>query len=135
MDTLSALVYGNLFGRFPNLKVISVEHGAEWLPYFLKRLDRMRGMGRAGQWLGGPLKERPSEIVKRHIAVTPFGEDDVSEIAARAGVDSLVLGSDFPHPEGLAQPESFVETMTALTSAEIRKVMRDNGRALLPLPV
>ena len=56
----------------------------------------MRGMGRGGQWLGGPLKERPSEIVKRHIAVTPFGEDNVSEVAAEVGVDSLVLGSDFP---------------------------------------
>ncbi len=133
MDTLSALVYGNLFGRFPNLKVISVEHGAEWLPYFLKRLDKMRGMGRGGQWLGGPLKERPSEIVKRHIAVTPFGEDNVSEVAAKVGVDSLVLGSDFPHAEGLAEPESFVQTMTTLTSADIRKVMRDNGRALFPL--
>ena len=71
--------------------------------------------------------------MKRHIAVTPFGEDNVSEVAAKVGVDSLVLGSDFPHAEGLAEPESFVQTMTTLTSADIRKVMRDNGRALLPL--
>jgi hypothetical protein len=45
----------------------------------------------------------------------------------------MVLGSDFPHAEGLAEPESFVQSMTTLTSADIRKVMRDNGRALLPL--
>ncbi len=43
------------------------------------------------------------------------------------------VGIDFPHAEGLAEPESFVQTMTTLTSADIRKVMRDNGRALLPL--
>ena len=66
MDTLSALVYHNLFGRYPNIKVVSVEHGIEWLPYFIKRLDKMRGMGRGGRWVGGPLKERPSEIVKRN---------------------------------------------------------------------
>ena len=133
MDTLSALVYHNLFGRFPKLKVISVEHGAEWLPYFIKRLDKMRGMGRGGQWLGGPLKERPSEIFKRHIAVTPFPEDDVDKIAALiGGVDCLVLGSDFPHAEGLASPEDFTEQMKTLSDADIKRVMRDNGRALVP---
>ena len=133
MDTLSALVYHNLFGRFPRLKVISVEHGAEWLPYFLKRLDKMRGMGRGGRWLGGPLKERPSDIFKRHVAVTPFPEDDVDKIAALiGGVDCLVLGSDFPHAEGLANPEEFVQQMKTLSDADIKKVMRDNGRALVP---
>ena len=60
MDTLSALVYGNLFGRFPNLKVISVEHGAEWLPYFLKRLDKMRGMGRGGSGWAVRLRSAPA---------------------------------------------------------------------------
>jgi predicted TIM-barrel fold metal-dependent hydrolase len=133
MDTLSALVYHNLFGRFPNLKVISVEHGAEWLPYFLKRLDKMRGMGRGGQWLGGQLKERPSDIFKRHIAVTPFAEDNVNEIAAKCGVECLVLGSDFPHAEGLERPMDFVESMSTLSDAQIKRVMRDNGRALLPV--
>lgn len=134
MDTLSALIYHNLFGRFPNLKAISVEHGAEWLSYFLKRLDKMRGMGRGGQWLGGPLKERPSAIFKRHVSVTPFPEDDVNQIAEQiGGVDCLVLGSDFPHAEGLEDPEDFAMTMTTLSDAEVKKVMRDNGRALLPV--
>lgn len=134
MDTLSALVYHNLFGRFPKLKVISVEHGAEWLPYFLKRLDKMRGMGRGGQWLGGPLKERASDVFKRHIAVTPFPEDDIPKIAeAIGGVECLVLGSDFPHAEGLADPEELAAQMAPLADADIRRVMRDNGRALVPV--
>jgi predicted TIM-barrel fold metal-dependent hydrolase len=133
MDTLSALVYGNLFGRFPNLKVISVEHGAGWLPYFLKRLDKMRGMARMGPWIGGLLRERPSEIFQRHVAVTPFAEDDVPEIVEQVGVESLVLGSDFPHAEGLAVPEEFVDALESLSAADIRRVMRDNGRALLPV--
>ena len=57
----------------------------------------------------------------------------LARLPRRWAYDSLVLGSDFPHAEGLAEPESFVQTMTTLTSADIRKVMRDNGRALLPL--
>lgn len=133
MDTLSALVYGNLFGRFPNLKVISVEHGADWLPYFLKRLDKMRGMARMGPWIGGPLRERPSEIFKRHVAVTPFAEDNLSLIIEQVGVESLVLGSDFPHAEGLAVPGEMVDALGSCSEADIRRIMRDNGRALLPV--
>jgi predicted TIM-barrel fold metal-dependent hydrolase len=125
-------VYHNLFGRFPNLKVVSVEHGIEWLPHFVKRLDKMRGMGRGGRWIGGPLKERPSEIVKRHISVTPFAEDDVGAVAeALGGVESIVLGSDFPHAEGLERPVEFVRQLTTLSDAAIRRVMSDNGRALM----
>ena len=134
MDTLSSLIYGNLFGRFPNLKVMSVEHGIEWFPYFVKRLDKMRGMGRSGQWLGGPLKERPSEIIKRHVAITPFPEDDVAAVAeALGGVDSIALGSDFPHAEGMAQPGHFTERLGAFSDGDIRKIMRDNGRRFLPV--
>src|SRR5207245_84560 len=31
-DTLSALIFDNLFGRFPNLMALVSEHGAEWAP-------------------------------------------------------------------------------------------------------
>jgi predicted TIM-barrel fold metal-dependent hydrolase len=83
---------------------------------------------------GGALKERPSEIVKRHILVTPFPEDDVDEVAAEVGgVESIVLGSDFPHAEGLERPEDFARQMTTLSEAAIKRIMCDNGRTLLPL--
>ncbi|WP_131747161.1 amidohydrolase family protein [Frankia sp. Cppng1_Ct_nod] len=131
MDTLSALVYGNLFGRFPRLRVVSVEHGAEWFPYFVRRLDKMRGMGRNGPWIGGRLQERPSEIVKRHVKVTPFPEDDVVKIANEAGAESIVLGSDWPHPEGYATPRDFLDHAAALTDEQRRTIAHDNGRSLL----
>ncbi len=59
-DTLSALIFDNLFGRFPGLKVLVAEHGAEWVPQFVIHMDKSRGMGRNGPWIGGKLTERPS---------------------------------------------------------------------------
>jgi predicted TIM-barrel fold metal-dependent hydrolase len=135
MDTLSALVFHNLFGRFPNLRVISVEHGAEWWPYLVSRMDKMRAMARNGPWPGGRLRERPSEIVKRHVFVTPFPEDDIAGIAERAGCGSLCLGSDFPHAEGCEKPIDYLEKLAGLADSEVRKIMRDNGRRVLGLPV
>jgi predicted TIM-barrel fold metal-dependent hydrolase len=131
MDTLSALIFGNLFARFPGLRVISVEHGAEWFAYLMRRMDKMRGMGRNGRWIGGVLRERPSEICRRHVFVTPFPEDDVVRIVEQVGADSLCLGSDFPHAEGCAEPAEFLEQIEPLPAGEIRKIMRDNGRRLI----
>jgi predicted TIM-barrel fold metal-dependent hydrolase len=115
MDTLSALIYDNVFGRFPRLKAVAVEFGCEWMPYFLRRLDKMRGMGRNGPWIGGKLDARPSEIFRRHVLVTPFPEDDVLKVTDEVGGDSLVLGSDYPHAEGLAEPMSFAESSSRST--------------------
>ena len=76
METFSALIYDNLFGRFPGLRVLSAEHGAEWVPNFLRRMDKMRGMGRNGPWIGGPLTDRPSAIFRRHLCDAGFEAGD-----------------------------------------------------------
>lgn len=129
METISALVFDNLFGRFPELKVVSVENGAEWVPYLLPRLDKMRAMGRAGPWVGGELTERPSEIFARHVLVTPYPEDDVDAVVrAVGGGDWLVMGSDWPHAEGFAQPADFAELVADLPPDLQRRIMRDNAR-------
>ena len=54
-DTLSALIFDNLFGRFPDLMVLAAEFGASWVPHFVQHMDKSRGMGRNGPWIGGPL--------------------------------------------------------------------------------
>jgi predicted TIM-barrel fold metal-dependent hydrolase len=49
------------------------------------------------------------------------------------GVERVVFGSDYPHPEGLAQPAQFVEGLRGLSDADVRRVMRDNSAELLGL--
>lgn len=132
METLSAFVYANFFEVFPKIRLISVEHGCEWVPYLLRRLDKMRGMGRGGPWIRGPLRERPSAIFKRHIRVTPFFEDDTPKVVEEIGTaECIVLGSDWPHPEGLEHPGDFFGSIEGLSDSQIRDIMRDTGRALV----
>ena len=131
MDTLSALVYDNLFGRFPNLQVAAVEFGAEWVPYFLRRLDKMRGMGRKGPWIGGPLPERPSVIFKRHCMSVPYPEDDVKDIVDQVGHECLALGSDYPHAEGAAEPAEMIEGAEFLAPADLYSYTRGRGMAFV----
>lgn len=123
-DTLSALIFDNLFGRFPALKVLVAEHGAEWVPHFVKHMDKSRGMGRNGPWIGGQLTERPSAIFKEHVRVAPYPEDDIPGIVDRLGhADSIVMGSDWPHAEGMAEPAEFERLLEPLSEDTIDRIM------------
>jgi predicted TIM-barrel fold metal-dependent hydrolase len=130
---LSSYIYLNFFKRFPNIKLISSENGAEFVPYFLRRMDKMRGMARNGYWPCGQLEERPSKIFMRHVRVVAFPEDDLrSVIDATGSSDWLMGGSDFPHTEGTITPGDFMRDQKGqLTETEINKVMYENGRAVL----
>ncbi|MEU7811654.1 amidohydrolase family protein [Pseudonocardia sp. NPDC049154] len=131
-DTLSALIFDNLFGRFPNIKVLVSEFGAEWVPHFIRHMDKSRGMGRNGPWLGGQLKERPSTVFKNHVRVVPYPEDDTVGMVERLGtVDCLVMGSDWPHAEGLREPADFYARVEGLGDETRRRFLRDNGLELL----
>ncbi|WP_319435669.1 amidohydrolase family protein [Mycobacterium sp. RTGN5] len=131
-DTLSALIFDNLFGRFPGLNVLVAEHGAEWIPQFVRHMDKSRGMGRNGPWIGGKLTERPSDIFRRHVRVVPYPEDDIPAIVTSLGYDEcLVMGSDFPHAEGMAEPADFVKLLDPLDEASKRRIMRGNADQLL----
>ncbi|HMK62941.1 MAG TPA: amidohydrolase family protein [Acidimicrobiales bacterium] len=132
VDTLSALIFDNLFARFPRLNVLVAEHGASWVPHTLRHLDKSRGMGRNGPWIGGPLRERPSEIFKRHVRVAPYPEDDIPKLVVELDGDDrvLVFGSDFPHAEGVATPADFEQLLAPLPQDMRRRIMRENAETI-----
>jgi predicted TIM-barrel fold metal-dependent hydrolase len=102
------------------------------VPHFVRHMDKSRGMGRNGPWIGGPLRDRPSEIFRRHVRVAPYPEDDVVKIVHDLGhADSIVMGSDFPHAEGLADPADFANLLASLPPDDQRKIMQGNAEALL----
>lgn len=134
MDTVSALILHNLFGRYPRIRVLSVENGSLWVPYLLKVMDKMKGMGRGGPWIGGYVKGRPSEIFREHVYVNPYHEEDHAFLASLIGADHVVYGSDFPHPECVPHPDEWLADIAGKLSPEaLRKVMRDNARGLVGL--
>jgi predicted TIM-barrel fold metal-dependent hydrolase len=132
VDTLSALIFDNVFGRFPRLSALVAEHGASWVPHTLSQLDKSRGMGRNGPWIGGKLDERPSAIFKRHVRVAPYPEDDVPGLVDQMGGDDqvLVFGSDFPHAEGVVKPADFEAGLAGLADDVKRRIMRGNAEAI-----
>ena len=62
VQTLSSFIFYNFFERFPGVKIVSVENGAEWVPAMLVKMDKVRGMAKNGYWPCGQLKSRPSAM-------------------------------------------------------------------------
>jgi predicted TIM-barrel fold metal-dependent hydrolase len=132
LETALALVLGNLFGRFPNVRVASVELGSAWVDYCLYTLDHSGGLlGRHVEAFGVTVKDLPSDIFKRHIWVSPFPEDDIPGLVDAISAERVLFGSDWPHLEGIPEPVDYVAQLEKLDAASVRRIMRDNALELL----
>ena len=136
MELTAGMILHNLFGRFPNIRVVLSEQGTVWVPYTLRKADHAFLMGRKAKWSENDrLDARPSEIFRKHFLVAPFPEENVQRVAAEVGVEPLVFGSDFPHGEGLAYPERYADAqLSSFGDDDIKRIMRDNLAEWLGVP-
>ncbi len=134
MQTISGMTFMNFFGRFPNVRVMSVENGSLWVPYLLAAMDKMKGMGRNGPWPGGYVSGRPSEVVKEKVFVSPYHEENIPALCDVIGASQVLFGSDFPHAEGLAEPLSFRDGLTWLATADQDLIMGQTMASLAAGP-
>jgi predicted TIM-barrel fold metal-dependent hydrolase len=124
METVAAMIFHNLFTRFPALRVGIIEHGAVWAPYTVRKMDHGFMMGREARY--GTLDRRPSDVFREHFVVAPYPEENIKRILEVISPDSLVFGSDFPHPEGLPDPVTYVNQLRDLPEADQQKIMSTN---------
>jgi predicted TIM-barrel fold metal-dependent hydrolase len=75
--------------------------------------------------------EDPVVALKRCVYVHPFHEEDPLGLVDLVGVDNVVFGSDYPHPEGMYDPISFVDQLEKLSPADKAKVMGGNMSRLM----
>jgi predicted TIM-barrel fold metal-dependent hydrolase len=128
-DTVAALISHGLFARFPNLRVATIESGSDWVGELVPKMTK------SFKQMPGAWGENPVETLRRHIWVSPYYEDDIRELADILGSDHVLMGSDWPHAEGIAEPAAFISDLAGFNDDEIRKVMRENGLALsVPRP-
>ena len=132
MELCAALIFHNLFTRFPGIRVCLSELGSVWVPYALRKMDHAFMLGRRTTF-GDPLPDRPSDVFRRHFLVAPYPEESIERTLEILGIDRLVFGSDFPHGEGLDDPSKYVTQtqIQRLTEDDQRKLMRDNLAAFL----
>lgn len=59
-------------------------------------------------------------------------EDDMAALADLLGIDRVLFGSDFPHPEGKADPITYVDEPAALPGDAKAKIMGGDLSRLIP---
>jgi predicted TIM-barrel fold metal-dependent hydrolase len=106
--------------RFPNVRIASVENGAEFLPDLFKKL---RSTDRK---MPGYFGEDPAEAFRRNIWINPFWEDDVNEVVECMGADRVLFGSDWPHIEGMPAPLDYLTELKEFDDDDRRRILLDN---------
>lgn len=125
MELTGAMIFHNLFSRFPKLRVCLSEQGSVWVNYAIRKMDHAFMLGKATTF-GDRLPGRPSDIFREHFLVSPYPEENVKRPLEVLTIDQLVFGSDFPHGEGLDDPSKYVSTIQDLTDEDKKTMMRDN---------
>jgi predicted TIM-barrel fold metal-dependent hydrolase len=76
-------------------------------------------------------KRDPIETFHRHFWFEPYPEEDLEEVVEILGEDRVVFGSDWPHVEGTPEPAAFFDNVQGLSSAALKKIMRENAMSLM----
>ena len=124
INIIAAIIGAGVLERYPNLRIGLGESGIGWLPYALDRMDfeyedRFRDL----------MKLKPSEYWRRQCRAT-FQFDRIgAKLVEDIGVETLMWGSDYPHPDGV-WPESskfIVEQFAGLAPEVVHKITCENA--------
>ena len=89
---------GGALDRFPGLRVVTVETGAAWLGWIMTQADAI--YEDHNMWARPKLSLKPSELIRRQCAATFMYDPVAINNREITGVETLMWGNDYPHPEG-----------------------------------
>ena len=125
IDTVASAIGHGLCTRFPRIKIAPVENGSGWVRPLLADMEH------AYRTNPQVFAEDPVEVFKRNIFVHPFHEEDPRGLVELIGDDNVIFGSDYPHPEGMADPITFVDDLEGLSHDSVAKIMGGNLARLM----
>jgi predicted TIM-barrel fold metal-dependent hydrolase len=124
-DTIASVIGHGLCTRFPTIKIVPVENGSGWVRPMIHYMQT------AYEYAPNLFEEDPVEVLKRNIWVHPFHEEDVKGLIELIGADRIVFGSDYPHPEGMSDPITFVDELEGLSETDRARIMGGNLGGLM----
>jgi predicted TIM-barrel fold metal-dependent hydrolase len=126
------MMLGGVFDRHPDLKLLLTEIRLDWIPATLRHLDAVYEQYRAAL----PAKRKPSEYWATNcLAGASFIHRAEVEMRHEIGVETILFGRDFPHPEGTwPNTEDFLRLAFAgVPDDEARLILGENAIRFLNL--
>ena len=125
-DMMNAMICHGAFSRFPDMRFGTIENGGTWVKPLVESLNSVY------KKMPHEFAEHPVNAFTRNVYVNPFWEDALEGLIEIMTPDRLLFGSDYPHPEGLANPVDFVDDLPdSLPDADVAKIMGGNLKELL----
>ena len=125
---LTTLIFGGIFERFPQLKVISAENDVGWAPHFMEHMDYRFDRSRNSYPMKLSRKTLPSELFHRHVFMTFMRDSSWVPARGRLNLDNIMWASDYPHSDS-TWPDSQQVMSTIFNGVpefEKRKVVAEN---------
>jgi len=111
---LANLILFGVLERFPELRIGVIELTASWVPHFLLHIDGASDF--YAQRHGEPFRRlgaRPSQYFLRQVRVAALPYEMPNRLVPKVGDDTFMIGSDWPHAEGVANPMAAAERAAA----------------------
>jgi predicted TIM-barrel fold metal-dependent hydrolase len=132
---LFALIFGGVFDRFPRLKVAFTEVGGDfWWASVMQLMDFRAAVKKGSAKMGdhsAKLSMKPSEFVRRNVWIGSSAqmEDCNYDDYYKIGVDRVMWGTDYPHPEGTwpNTAHQMAVSLGGLPEADLRAVLGLNA--------
>lgn len=134
--SVAHMIFSGIFERYPKLQVGIIEVELSWVPHFLDRMDYVY-KERPREWAPYRFKgdTMPSDFFHSNVFMS-FQEDAVGiRLRDIIGVDNLVWGADYPHPEGTwpRSREILAEILEDCSEEEKAKIVGQNAAKLYKL--
>jgi predicted TIM-barrel fold metal-dependent hydrolase len=118
VDAIASIIGHGLATRFPRLRFVPVEFQSTWIRPFFTRLQHTADTSSI------LFDEDPVAVFNRNIWVHAFHEGDPKGLIEMGlAADHLMFGSDFPHPEGMADPLAYAEVVGGMPADQQALIM------------
>jgi predicted TIM-barrel fold metal-dependent hydrolase len=121
------LAAGGALDRFPALQLVTVETGAAWLGWIMTQADAIYEDHSA--FAQPKLSMKPSELIRRQAHATFMYDPVAINNREITGVETLMWGNDYPHPEGTwpASQAAAARQFDGVSDADLHAIVAGNA--------
>ncbi|RJF90027.1 amidohydrolase [Oleomonas cavernae] len=123
------MIFGEVFERFPRLKVIYTEGSEFWFTWMIKMMDIRASVKHTSGKLGdfrAKLTMPPSGYFNRNmwVVASALADRDTTIACQELGLSRVIWGSDYPHPEGCwpKTQAKMLDSLGGLPEADLEQI-------------